>query len=60
MKVLVTAFLPFNKSVNNFSIEVLNHIDGVDKVILDVLYDKSYNKLKSQWLLINQSLFCFI
>ena len=49
MKVLVTAFLPFNKANNNFSMEVLNFIDCVDKVILDVLYDESYNKLKSEY-----------
>ena len=42
MKVLVTAFKPFNKSINNYSIEVLNHLSGVDKLIIDVNYDASY------------------
>ena len=49
MKVLVTAFLPFNKSYNNYSKEVLNYISGVDKVILDVIYDRCYEDLKSQY-----------
>ena len=46
MNVLVTAFTPFNKASNNYSMEVLNHIDGVDKLVLDVLYDNSYLELK--------------
>lgn len=46
MRVLVTAFKPFNKAPNNYSMEVLNYIDGVDKVVLDVLYDDSYFELK--------------
>ena len=45
MKVLVTAFKPFNKMPNNYSIEVLNYIESVDKMILDVVYDESYNEL---------------
>ena len=45
MKVLVSAFKSFNKASNNYSLEVLNYISGVDKVILDVLYDKSYYDL---------------
>lgn len=45
MKVLVTAFKPFNKSPNNYSIEVLKYIENVDKMILDVIYDESYNEL---------------
>ena len=49
MKVLVTAFLPFNKSLNNYSMEVLNYISDVDKVVLDVIYDKSYNDLIKQF-----------
>lgn len=49
MKVLVTAFLPFNKSYNNYSKEVLNYISGVDKVILDVIYNRCYEDLKSQY-----------
>lgn len=49
MKVLVTAFKPFNKNSNNFSMEVLNYIEGVDKVVLDVLYDESFNELKKSY-----------
>lgn len=45
MKVLITAFTPFNKSKNNYSLEVLNKIQAVDKTILDVCYDKCYNDL---------------
>ena len=39
MKVLISAFKPFNNMPNNYSSEVLNYISGVDKVILDVVYD---------------------
>ena len=47
-KILVTAFKPFNKSNNNYSSEVLKEIKlDVDKVILDVVYDESYEVLKS-------------
>lgn len=42
MKVLVTAFKPFNNFNNNYSSEVLNYIKDVDKLIIDVNYDKSY------------------
>jgi pyrrolidone-carboxylate peptidase len=42
MKVLVTAFKPFNKASNNYSIEVLKHLSGVDKLIIDVNYDACY------------------
>ena len=49
MKALVTAFLPFNKSLNNYSMEVLNYISDVDKVVLDVIYDKSYDDLIKQF-----------
>ena len=45
MKVLVTAFKPFNKMEKNYSMEVLNYINGVEKLIIDVLYDDSYNEL---------------
>lgn len=45
MKVLVTGFKPFNKSSNNYSTEVLNYITGVDKLIIDVVYDKCYQEI---------------
>ena len=45
MKVLITAFTPFNKMPNNYSNEVLKYIQGVDKIILDVVYDESFEKL---------------
>ena len=47
MKVLISAFTPFNKMPNNYSSEVLKYINGVDKIILDVVYDKSFEKLNS-------------
>ena len=47
MKVLVTAFKPFYKSPNNYSMEVLEYIDGVDKCILDVIYDEAFIELES-------------
>ena len=48
MKVLLTAFKPFNKQEINYSWEVLKYINDVDFVILDVCYDECYNELKSQ------------
>ena len=45
MKVLVTGFKPFNKSSNNYSLEVLNYIDDVEKLIIDVVYDKCYEEI---------------
>lgn len=42
MKVLVTAFKPFGKCNNNYSEEVIKYINNVDKIILDVCYDKCY------------------
>ena len=45
MKVLVTGFKPFNKSLNNYSTEVLNYICNVDKLIIDVVYDKCYQEI---------------
>ena len=48
MKVLVTAFKPFNKATNNYSIEVLNYIDNVEKRIIDVVYDECYYCLKEE------------
>lgn len=47
-KVLVTAFLPFNKMNNNYSLEVLKYIDNVDKTVLDVLYDEAFYSLKEK------------
>lgn len=47
MKVLVTAFKPFNNFDNNYSMEVLNYIEDVDKVVIDVLYDNSYKEITS-------------
>ena len=49
MKVLVTAFLPFNNSINNYSQEVIKYIENVDKEILDVVYDKSYQTIESKY-----------
>ena len=45
MKVLVSAFKPFNKQPNNYSIEVLNYLENVTKQIVDVCYDKCYMDL---------------
>ena len=45
MKVLVTAFKPFNKANNNYSTEVLNYLTDVTKLIIDVNYDESYNEI---------------
>ena len=42
MKVLVTSFTPFYKSINNYSTEVINFIENVDKITIDVVYDKCY------------------
>ena len=49
MKVLVTAFTPFGKCTNNYSSEVIKYINNVDKVILDVCYDKCYLDLTNQY-----------
>ena len=45
MKILVTAFKPFNKLPNNYSMEVLKYIDDVDKLIIDVNYDRCYQEI---------------
>lgn len=45
MKVLVTAFKPFGNKENNYSQEVIKYIENVEKVILDVCYDKCYMDL---------------
>ena len=42
MKILVTAFKPFNNQNINYSMEVLNFINNVDKLIVDVIYDNCY------------------
>ena len=47
MKVLVSAFKPFNNNVNNYSMEVLNYIEQVDKIIVDVVYDNCYKQLST-------------
>ena len=49
MKVLVTAFKPFNKSINNYSMEVLSHLTHVDKLIIDVNYDDCYMEIISKY-----------
>lgn len=49
MKVLVTAFKPFNNLENNYSMEVLNYITDVDKVVINVCYDYSYQELVSKF-----------
>ena len=50
-KVLISAFKPFNKSVNNYSQEVLKliNINSIElkKVIIDVVYDKCFDYLES-------------
>lgn len=45
MKILITAFLPFNKSNNNYSIEVLKLLNNVDRLIIDVNYDKCFEEI---------------
>ena len=47
MKILVTAFKPFNNSLNNYSMEVLKYLNGVDKLIVDVNYDICYQEIIS-------------
>ena len=49
MKVLVTAFTPFGKCTNNYSSEVIKYINNVDKIIIDVCYDKCYFDLINQY-----------
>ena len=49
MKILLSAFKPFNNSLNNYSEEVLKNIDDVEKIVLDVLYDKSYETLSNNY-----------
>lgn len=49
MKVLVSAFTPFNKASNNYSLEVLNYLENVDKIVVDVIYDNCYQELKNKF-----------
>ena len=49
MKVLLTAFTPFNKETINLSSEVLSYINDYDKIILDVVYDKVYFDLTTKF-----------
>ena len=45
MKILVTAFQPFNNQDNNYSLEVLNYLVNVDKLLIDVVYDNCYKEI---------------
>lgn len=56
MKVLVSAFKPFNNSKNNYSEEVLKYIRNADNIVLDVIYDKSYEILSNNYNLNNYDL----
>ena len=49
MKVLITAFKPFNKALNNYSTEVLNYINNVEKKIIDVIYDECFYDLDKEY-----------
>ena len=49
MKVLVTAFKPFNKEQINHSEEVLKYIQNVQKTVLEVCYDACYEELKNKF-----------
>lgn len=49
MNVLVTAFKPFNKSANNYSMEVLNFLTNVEKLIIDVNYDECYKEITNKY-----------
>ena len=49
MKVLVSAFTPFNKANNNYSLEVLNYLENVEKIVVDVIYDNCYQELSSKF-----------
>ena len=48
-KVLISAFLPFNQKENNYSAEVQKFIKSdicdIDKVIIDVVYDKCFEEI---------------
>ena len=45
MKVLVTAFTPFNNKMTNTTMEVIKLLENVDKVILPVSYASSIKEL---------------
>lgn len=50
MKVLLTAFKPFNNASNNYSQEVLNYIKtNVTKEILDVVYDECFDFINNKY-----------
>lgn len=50
-KILISAFTPFYKSINNYSKEVLDYIESneldIKKVVIDVVYDECFNELSS-------------
>ncbi|MGM9858311.1 MAG: hypothetical protein ACI311_03575 [Bacilli bacterium] len=48
MRVLVTAFRPFNNQTINYSMEVLKYINNVDKLVVDVVYDNCYVEIKNK------------
>ena len=50
MKVLISAFKPFNNASNNYSQEVLNYIKtNVTKEILDVVYDECFDFINNKY-----------
>lgn len=50
MKILVTAFEPFNNSINNYSQEVLKQIkSNVIKEVLDVVYDECFTIINNKY-----------
>lgn len=49
MKVLISAFKPFNKANNNYSYEVLKKINNVDKALIDVVYDECFVELTNKF-----------
>lgn len=46
MKILITCFLPFNKSPNNYSIEVAKLLNSYDRMLVDVSYDDCFEEIK--------------
>lgn len=50
-KILISAFMPFNKFINNYSKEVLDYINTdkyiINKVVIDVIYDKCFLDLSA-------------
>ena len=55
-KVLVSAFTIFNKASTNYSLEVINYLNNVDKVIVDVVYDKCFDYINERYNLKEYSL----